>query len=158
MAVLKKALTDGRRDPSISCLLQPCFPPRASSALSSYPSSSLLTEITQKDLHSSMSSPRMGSRFWGEVGVDGRFTPARTMLVPEITTIVRRGLQENMNSALNGGTPSLRSRIGADKGGLSGFRRFAYLHPFTMKTLDVHHLQLSCRCLVLCFQAQTYKK
>ncbi|KDR72345.1 hypothetical protein GALMADRAFT_159034 [Galerina marginata CBS 339.88] len=122
-------------------------PPRTSSALSSYPSSPLLTTNTQKDLHLSLSSPRMAAAS-GVVLVLMVGSCLRVpMLVPDITTIVRGGLQENMNFALNGGTPALRSGTGADKGGLSGFHRFAYPYPFTMKTLDVI---FDCLAAALC--------
>ncbi|KDR76513.1 hypothetical protein GALMADRAFT_139439 [Galerina marginata CBS 339.88] len=146
IAALKKALLDGRG--GLLNLPPPAPLPEqsaaealaASSSALSYPSSPLLTANTQKDLPSS-SSPRMGNRFWGGVGVGGGFTPVHTTLVPDITTAVRRGLQENMNPALNG-TPALSSGIGANKGGLSGFDGFADLNPFTMKTLDAYRMHL----------------
>lgn len=144
IAALKKALLEGRGGP---INLPPPAPlpeqsaaealaasASASTSVSSRPSTPLVTANTQKDLPS---SPRMGNRFWGGVGIGGGFTPVHTTLVPDISTVVRKGLQENMNPALNG-HPTLSgagSGLGASKG-INGFDGFADLNPFTMKTLD----------------------
>ena len=66
----------------------------------------------------------------------GGVTPVHTTIVPDISTILRSGLQENMNPSLN----SIRdisaiNGIGPNKT-LGGFDGFADLNPFTMKTLD----------------------
>ena len=68
----------------------------------------------------------------------GGITPVHTTLVPDISTIVRNGLQENMNPALN----AIRGVSGGnglkpDKA-LGGFDGFADLNPFTMKTMDAY--------------------
>jgi hypothetical protein len=99
-------------------------------------SSPLLTANTQKDLPS---SPRIGgSRFWGGVGMGGGVTPVHTTLVPDISTIVRNGLQENMNPSLNAmRDASAGHGIGMNRT-LGGFDGFADLNPFTMKTLDAY--------------------
>ncbi|PPQ82532.1 hypothetical protein CVT25_007141 [Psilocybe cyanescens] len=154
IAALKKALLEGRGGPinlpppaplpeqsAAQTLAASASASSSSSTLfSSRPSTPLLTANTQKDLPS---SPRMGNRFWGGVGIGGGFTPVHTTLVPDISTVVRKGLQENMNPALNG-NPSL-SGVGAGLGaskGLSGFDGFADLNPFTMKTLDAYRMHL----------------
>ena len=155
IAALKKALLDGRSGP---INLPPPAPlpeqsaaeALAASASFSVPttssSSPLLTANTQKDLPS---SPRMGNRFWGGVGIGGGFTPVHTTLVPDLSTFVKRGvqenvdisntftrkgLQENMNPSLNAQPPL---GLGATKG-LGGFDGFSDLNPFTMKTLDAY--------------------
>ena len=99
-------------------------------------SSPLLTANTQKDLPS---SPRIGGpRFWGGVGMGGGVTPVHTTIVPDISTIVRNGLQENMNPSLNAiRDTSAGNGIGLNKP-LGGFDGFADLNPFTMKTLDAY--------------------
>ena len=68
----------------------------------------------------------------------GGVTPVHTTLVPDISTIVRNGLQENINPSLNAmrGT-SAGYGIGPNKT-LGGFDGFADLNPFTMKTLDAY--------------------
>ena len=140
IATLKKALLDGRSGP-INLPPPAPLPEQsaaevlAASASSTSTSSPLLTANTQKDLPA---SPRMGNRFWGGVGIGGGFTPVHTTLVPDISTVVKKGLQENMNPALNAQQPSLGGAgLGAAKG-LSGFDGFADLNPFTMKTLDAY--------------------
>ncbi|KAF8804442.1 hypothetical protein BYT27DRAFT_7106460 [Phlegmacium glaucopus] len=148
IAALKKALLDGRGGP---INLPPPAPlPEHSAAetlatsntnisTSVVQSSPLVTANTQKDLPS---SPRMtGPRFWGGVGMGGGITPVHTTLVPDISTIVRNGLQENMNPSLN----TLRGNsagngIVSNKG--LGFDGFADLNPFTMKTLDAYRMHL----------------
>ena len=144
IAALKKALLEGRGG---SVNLPPPAPlpeqsaaqilaATASSSSQATPqtSSPLLTANTQKDLPT---SPRMGNRFWGGVGVGGGFTPVHTAFVPDISTVVRKGLQENMNPSLNAhaniSTP--QTTIPQNKV-LPGFDGFADLNPFTMKTLD----------------------
>jgi hypothetical protein len=144
IAALKKALLDGRGG---SVNLPPPAPlpeqsaaetlaATASSSTHNVPQTStpLLTANTQKDLPT---SPRMGNRFWGGVGVGGGFTPVHTTLVPDISTVVRKGLQENMNPALNAhvGLGAASNGIAPNKA-LPGFDGFADLNPFTMKTLD----------------------
>lgn len=76
----------------------------------------------------------------------GGVTPVHTTLVPDISTIVRNGFQENMNPSLNAmrGT-SVGNGIGPNKT-LGGFDGFADLNPFTMKTLDAY----VSFCLSLC--------
>ena len=68
----------------------------------------------------------------------GGFTPVHTTLVPDIATIVRDGLQENMNPLLNAtrGT-SAGNGVGLNKTS-GGFDGFADLNPFTMKTMDAY--------------------
>ena len=68
----------------------------------------------------------------------GGVTPVHTTLVPDISTIVRNGLQENMNPSLNAirGT-SAGNGIGSNRT-IGGFDGFADLNPFTMKTLDAY--------------------
>jgi hypothetical protein len=143
IAALKKALLDGHGG---SINLPPPAPLPEQSAAETLaasninttvaPSSPLLTANTQKDLPS---SPRIGGpRFWGGVGLGGGVTPVHTTIVPDISTIVRNGLQENMNPSLN----SIRdisaiNGIGPNKA-LGGFDGFADLNPFTMKTLDAY--------------------
>jgi bZIP-type transcription factor MBZ1 len=65
-------------------------------------------------------------------------TPVHTTLVPDISTFVRKGLQENMNPSLNAipGSP-IGNGIASNKV-LGGFDGFADLNPFTMKTLDAY--------------------
>jgi len=145
IAALKKALLEGRGG---TINLPPPAPlPEQSAAqtlaasntnisTSVVQSSPLLTANTQKDLPT---SPRMGGpRFWGGVGMGGGITPVHTTLVPDISTIVRNGLQENMNPSLNTlRGNSVGNGIGPNKAlGLGGFDGFADLNPFTMKTLD----------------------
>ncbi|KAF8970399.1 hypothetical protein BDZ97DRAFT_1951713 [Flammula alnicola] len=142
IAALKKALLDGRGG---SVNLPPPAPlPEQSAAevlaatasSSTQTSAPLLTANTQKDLPT---SPRMGNRFWGGVGVGGGFTPVHTTLVPDISTVVRKGLQENMNPSLNAhvGLGAPTNGLGPAKP-LPGFDGFADLNPFTMKTLDAY--------------------
>ena len=99
-------------------------------------SSPLLKANTQKDLPT---SPRIGGpRFWGGVGMGNGVTPVHTTLVPDISTIVRKGLQENMNPSLNTiRGSSVGNEIASNKV-LGGFDGFADLNPFTMKTLDAY--------------------
>lgn len=141
IAALKKALLDGRGG---SINLPPPAPLPEQSAVealaasntnTTVQSSPLLTANTQKDLPT---SPRIGPRFWGGVGMGGGVTPVHTTLVPDISTIVRNGLQENMNPALNAMRGSVGNGIAANKG--LGFDGFADLNPFTMKTLDAYVL------------------
>ena len=159
IAALKKALLDGRNGPinlpppaplpeqSAAEALAASASASASSASTSTP---LLTANTQKDLPT---SPRMGNRFWGGVGIGGGFTPVHTTLVPDISTFVkkgvqenadinigtltRKGLQENMNPAMNAQPHLGGAGLGATKG-LGGFDGFSDLNPFTMKTLDAY--------------------
>ena len=99
-------------------------------------SSPLLTANTQKDLPS---SPRIGGpRFWGGVGLGGGVTPVHTTIVPDISTILRNGLQENMNPSLNVMRDSSAGNGVAPNKTLGGFDGFADLNPFTMKTLDAY--------------------
>jgi len=142
IAALKKALLDGRGGPINLPPPAPLPGQSAAEALAASASfsavsssSALLTANTQKDLPA---SPRTGNRFWGGVGIGGGFTPVHTTLVPDISTVVKKGLQENMNPALNA-QPSLGggAGLGTTKG-LSGFDGFADLNPFTMKTLDAY--------------------
>lgn len=144
IAALKKALLDGRGG---TVNLPPPAPlPEHSAAevlaastgssfalpsSSSHATSPLLTPNTLKDLPS---SPRVGSSFWGGVGMGGGITPVHTTLVPDISIVLRRGLMENMNPTLNG------SAIGTanSKPGLGGFDGFADSNLFTMKTLDAY--------------------
>ena len=145
IAALKNALLDGRGG---AITLPPPAPlPQQSAAEAlaasasitsnatntSHPSSPLLTANTQKDLPS---SPRMGSGFWGGVGMGGGITPVHATLVPDISTLVRKGLQENVNPALNAKV----NLGGADpnKSTSNGFDNFSDLNPFTMKTLDAY--------------------
>ena len=66
----------------------------------------------------------------------GGVTPVHTTLVPDISTIVRNGLQENINPSLNIlRDTSAGNGIGPNKD-LGGSNGFAGLHPFTMGTLD----------------------
>ena len=143
IAALKKALLDGHGG-SIN-LPAPAPLPEQSAAetlaasntnTTATPSSPLLTANTQKDLPS---SPRIGGpRFWGGVGLGGGVTPVHTTIVPDISTIVRNGLQENMNPSLNAmRDTSAINGIGPNKT-LGGFDGFADLNPFTMKTLDAY--------------------
>ena len=146
IAALKKALLEGRGGP---INLPPPAPLPAQSAAETLAASNpnistttpvqnspLLMANTQKDLPT---SPRMGGpRFWGGVGMGGSgSTPVHTTLVPDISTIVRNGLQENMNPALNAvhGPCGIRPNKAL---GLGGFDGFADLNPFTMKTLDAY--------------------
>ena len=142
IASLKNALLDGRGG---SINLPPPAPlPEQSAAetlaasntninTTTVQSSPLLTANTQKDLPS---SPRIGGpRFWGGVGMGGGVTPVHTTIVPDISTIVRNGLQENINPSLNAMRPG--SGIGPNKT-LGGFDGFADLNPFTLKTLDAY--------------------
>lgn len=140
IASLKEALLDGRGG---AINLPPPAPlPEQSAAETlaasntntpTIQSSPLLTANTQKDLPS---SPRLGgTRFWGGMGMGGGVTPVHTTIVPDISTIVRNGLQENMNPSLNGIRPG--NGIGPNKT-LGGFDGFADLNPFTMKTLDAY--------------------
>jgi len=99
----------------------------------SHATSLLLTPNTQKDLPT---SSRVGSSFWGGVGMGGGITPVHTTLVPDISTILRKGLMENMNPALNG--PAKPVGTGSTKPGLGGFDGFADSNLFTMKTLDAY--------------------
>ena len=145
IASLKKALLDGHAG---SINLPPPAPlPEHSAAetlaasntntnTTTVPSSPLLTANTQKDLPS---SPRIGGpRFWGGVGLGGGVTPVHTTIVPDISTIVRNGLQENMNPSLNAiRDTSAGNGIGLNKP-LGGFDGFADMNPFTMKTLDAY--------------------
>ena len=145
IASLKKALLDGH---SGSINLPPPAPlPEQSAAetlaasntnTTAVQSSPLLTANTQKDLPS---SPRIGGpRFWGGVGLGGGVTPVHTTIVPDISTIVRNGLQENMNPSLNAiRDTSAGNGIGPNKT-LGGFDGFADMNPFTMKTLDAYVL------------------
>ncbi|KAF8156635.1 hypothetical protein B0H34DRAFT_469226 [Crassisporium funariophilum] len=145
ISALKKALLEGRGG---SINLPPPAPlPEHSAAetlaasASSIPSSPLLTANTQKDLPT---SPRIGNtRFWGGMGMGGGITPVHTTLVPDISTLVKKGLQENMNPALNAqvGLGGAGAGIGPAKG-LGGFDGFADLNPFTMKTLDAYRMHL----------------
>ena len=145
IATLKKALLDGQDGPINLPPPAPLPEQTAAETLvapitnintTGVQSSPLLTANTQKDLPS---SPRIGgSRFWGGVGMGGGFTPVHTTLVPDIATIVRDGLQENMNPLLNAtrGT-SAGNSVGLNK--TSGaFDGFADLNPFTMKTMDAY--------------------
>ncbi|PPQ66636.1 hypothetical protein CVT24_006928 [Panaeolus cyanescens] len=149
IAALKKALLEGRGGavnlpppaplPEQSAAEALAASASAAATASSHPSSPLLTPNTQKDLPT---SPRLGNRFWGGVGMGGGITPVHTALVPDISTIVRKGLQENMNPALN-------ARVGLDnqtnmpqKPTLTGFDGFADMNPFTMKTLDAYRMHL----------------
>ncbi|KAF9057081.1 hypothetical protein BJ165DRAFT_1411533 [Panaeolus papilionaceus] len=149
IAALKKALLEGRGGavnlpppaplPEQSAAEALAASANAAAAAPSHPSSPLLTPNTQKDLPT---SPRLGNRFWGGVGMGGGITPVHTALVPDISTIVRKGLQENMNPALN-------ARVGLDnntnlpqKPTLHGFDGFADMNPFTMKTLDAYRMHL----------------
>jgi len=144
IAALKKALLDGRNGPINLPPPAPLPEQSAAEALAAAASTSsstttsasspLLTPNTQKDLPAS-SSPRMSNRFWGGLGVGGGYTPVHTTLVPDVSSLVRRGLQENMNPALNGPLTGVGSGLGVNKG-LSGFDGFSDLNPFTMKTLD----------------------
>ena len=142
IAALKEALLDGRGGP---INLPPPAPlPEQSAAetlaasntntnSTTVQSSPLVTANTQKDLPS---SPRIGGpRFWGGVGIGGGITPVHTTIVPDISTIVRNGLQENINPSLN--AMRAGNGIGPNKT-LSGFDGFADLNPFTMKTLDAY--------------------
>ncbi|KAH9477388.1 BZIP-type transcription factor MBZ1 [Psilocybe cubensis] len=160
IAALKKALLEGRGGPinlpppaplpeqsaaqtlaaSAAASASTSSSTSTSSVLTSRPSTPLVTANTQKDLPS---SPRMGNRFWGGVGIGGGFTPVHTTLVPDISTVVRKGLQENMNPALNAnpGLSGVGAGLGASKG-LNGFDGFADLNPFTMKTLDAYRMHL----------------
>ncbi|KAF9556614.1 hypothetical protein CPC08DRAFT_641353 [Agrocybe pediades] len=148
IAALKKALLDGRNGtinlpppaplPEQSAAEALAAAASTSTSTTSSTSAPLLTPNTQKDLPSS-SSPRMSNRFWGGLGVGGGYTPVHTTLVPDVSTAVRRGLQENMNPALNG--PLTGSGLGVNKG-LSGFDGFSDLNPFTMKTLDAYRMHL----------------
>ena len=158
IATLKKALLDGRGGP---INLPPPAPLPEQSAAETLASSNtnvnttaaqsspLLTANTQKDLPT---SPRIGGpRFWGGVGMGGGVTPVHTTLVPDISTIVRNGLQENMNPSLNVlRSPSIGNGIGPSKA-LGGFDGYADLNPFTMKTLDacVSLFASSIMCLTL---------
>jgi len=163
IAALKKALLDGRSGPinlpppaplpeqSAAEVLAASASASTSSASTSTP---LLTANTQKDLPT---SPRMGNRFWGGVGIGGGFTPVHTTLIPDISTFVkkgvqenadinigaltRKGLQENMNPAMNAQPHLGGAGLGATKG-LGGFDGFSDLNPFTMKTLDAYVLFL----------------
>ena len=72
------------------------------------------------------------------MGLGGGVTPVHTTIVPDISTIVRNGLQENMNPSLNAmRDTSAINGIGPSKA-LGGFDGFADLNPFTMKTLDAY--------------------
>jgi hypothetical protein len=159
IAALKKALLDGRSGPINLPPPAPLPEQSAAEALAASASASissaststpLLTANTQKDLPT---SPRMGNRFWGGVGIGGGFTPVHTTLVPDISTFVkkgvqenadinigtltRKGLQENMNPAMNAQPHLGGAGLGATKG-LGGFDGFSDLNPFTMKTLDAY--------------------
>ena len=110
-------------------------------------SAALLTPNTQKDLPT---SPRLGlAGFWGGVagGVGGGgVTPVHTTLVPDISTILRRGLMENINPALNSGVGHGQAKPPTPAPALApnvGFEGFADLNPFTMKTLDAYVFCLS---------------
>jgi hypothetical protein len=151
IATLKKALLEGRG----SINLPPPAPLPEQSAAESLAAANtntsttsittvqnppLLTANTQKDLPS---SPRIGGpRFWGGVGIGGGVTPVHTALVPDIGTLVRNGLQENMNPSLNAmHGASAGNGIGPNKN-FGGFDGFADLNPFTMKTLDAYRMHL----------------
>jgi len=145
IAALKKALLDGRGGavnlpPPAPLPEQSAAEALAASASSNATnaSSPLLTANTQKDLPS---SPRMGNGFWGGVGMGGGVTPVHTTLVPDISTIVRKGLQENINPSLNAQV-NLGGALGGNKPALNGFDGFADLNPFTMKTLDAYRMHL----------------
>ncbi|KIM36670.1 hypothetical protein M413DRAFT_20462 [Hebeloma cylindrosporum] len=142
IAALKKALLDGRSGPINLPPPAPLPEQSAAEALaasassSSTPSTStsspLLTANTQKDLPT---SPRMGNRFWGGVGIGGGFTPVHTTLVPDISTL------ENMNPNMNAQPHLGGVGLGGTKG-LGGFDGFSDLNPFTMKTLDAYRMDL----------------
>ena len=96
ISTLKKALLEGRGGP---INLPPPAPlPEQSAAetlaasniinsTSMVQSTPLLTANTKKDLPT---SPRLGARFWGGVGMGGGgVTPVHTTLVPDLSTIVR---------------------------------------------------------------------
>ena len=114
-------------------------------------SAALLTPNTQKDLPT---SPRLGlTGFWGGVaggvGGGGGVTSVHTTLVPDITTILRRGLMENINPALNSsgvghhGQSKPPAPTPAPAVPNAGFEGFTDLNPFTMKTLDAYVFYLS---------------
>ncbi|PPQ67329.1 hypothetical protein CVT26_007250 [Gymnopilus dilepis] len=169
IAALKKALLDGRGGPinlpppaplpetsaaeALALASASTVSTSTSNALA--PSSPLLTPNTQKDLPS---SPRLGAnaanRFWGGVAGasglgGGGYTPVHTTLVPDVGSVLRRGLlQENMNPALNGNGSNNANTVDRSKvnmnmnSTLSGFDGFADLNPFTMKTLDAYRMHL----------------
>jgi hypothetical protein len=144
ISALKKALLEGRGGtvnlPPPAPLPEQSAAEALAASASSHASSSLLTANTQKDLPT---SPRVGNSFWGGVGIGSGITPVHTTLVPDISTVLRKGLQENMNPALNAQVNlSTPHGLGHHKPGLGGFDGFADLNPFTMKTLDAYRMHL----------------
>ncbi|KAF9527624.1 hypothetical protein CPB83DRAFT_836417 [Crepidotus variabilis] len=141
IAALKKSLLDGRGGtvnlpPPAPLPEQSAAETLAASAVT--PSPPLLTANTQKDISA---SPRVGTNFWGGVGMGGGVTPVHTTLVPDVATILRKGLQENINPALNV-QPNMNPSLGPNKPAMGGFDGFADLNPFTMKTLDAYRMHL----------------
>ncbi|KAF8191155.1 hypothetical protein BJ912DRAFT_964248 [Pholiota molesta] len=119
IAALKKALLDGRGGSVNLPHRRPC-PNRALLK----PRRHRLFLHTQSTDVAAYGQSLLGWRWRG-----GGFTPVHTTLVPDISTVVRKGLQENMNPALNAHA-------------LPGFDGFADLNPFTMKTLDAYRMHL----------------
>ena len=137
IAALKQALLDTRNRPINLLSTAPlpeqsaaeAFAASASSSTIPSPSTSspLFTANTQRDLPT---SPRTGNRFWGGVGIGGGFTPAYSTPVPDISTFVKRGvqenadisaltrngLQENMNPAMNAQPHLGGAGLGVTKG------------------------------------------
>ena len=68
----------------------------------------------------------------------GGVTPVHTILVPNIATIVRNGLQENMNSLNVMRSTSAGNSNGPNRTLTGGFDGFADLNPFSMKTLNAY--------------------
>jgi len=83
--------------------------------------------------------PRALSSTW-----TGAALSAGMSSIPDISGIVRKGLQENINPALNAPATSSNTpaSFGANKPTLNSFDGFADLNPFTMKTLDAYRMHL----------------
>ncbi|TFK35856.1 hypothetical protein BDQ12DRAFT_699877 [Crucibulum laeve] len=153
IATLKKTLLDGRGtgEPPVLNLPPPAPLPAQSAAASLAAAASqsasstanLLAPNTNKDLPISPRLNQARAGFWGGMSGGlgmGGITPVHTTLVPEVPLVGKRGLQENINPALNGTGTGFG--LGGPGKGVNGFDGFADLNPFTMKTLDAYRMHL----------------
>jgi len=123
VSALKKALLLGR---GVSTDLPPPAPlPEQSAA-----------ETLAKTASSSNSQPvwpNLANSTWGVM------SPGGTSISPSPAPAARKGLQENMNPALNNqASLSGSGPLGGPKPNINSFDGFADLNPFTMKTLDAY--------------------